>query len=603
MLYRQAGPIPTINSEKIPTRIVIFDTEANRSEPINGIEFQSLRLGSARYIQLDREGKIEASDWFDFHTVEELGSWLLYLARKDRALYVYAHNLKYDLQLSGLLTWLIGEGFTPGLFVMEDPPTFMRLKSGRKSFMFVDTFNYWQYGVAAMGEQLEDKKLIMPEGVAGDSDWFTYCRRDVEILSEYLLSFIRFLLDNDLAPMGLTLASSAFRAYRHRFMRAPIILHNRKEVLALERDSYYGGRTEAFYIGEAPAQDYYKLDVNSMYPYVMREYKYPVELVGYSEGLDKKRLESLLGEYYCIADIELDTATPLYPYVRKHKLIFPTGRYRANLHQAELERAVEEGSIVRVHRIAIYREEDIFSSYVAFFYELKLKADREHDPIIRKMAKIFLNSLYGKFGQREIISKIAPNPGEPEYKRITGYSESLGTNVEVNYLGDMIELRYKGGESFYSFPAIAGAVTSRARVFLWKLIERSGLENVLYTDTDSIITNYGGYSSLIPYLSSDELGALKLEGKSQILTIRGCKDYRFGEETHIKGVPKSARELEPGLWEYEQFRGAKTWLKQGLPSGVEVYTKLKSRRGIYDKGEILSSGRVTAWRLSGDTQR
>ena len=599
-MYRKNGPIPPITGEKIPQRIVIFDTEAYRSEPINGVELQTLRLGSARYLHVNKDIKILKDQWLDFRTVEALGSWILSLARKDRSLFIYAHNLKYDLQLSGLLNWLIEEGFKASMFVIEDPPTFIRMKRGRVSLMFVDTFNYWQYSVAAMGDQLVNMKLVMPEDSQEDRDWFIYCRRDVEILSEYLLNFIRFLIREDLAPMGLTLASTAFRAYRHRFMSSPIVLHNRPEVLQLERDGYYGGRTEAFYIGEAPKQDYYKLDVNSMYPYVMLQERYPTELIGYSENLDLYRLSALLEEYYCIADVVLTTSKPVYPIVRGHKLIFPTGEFRATIHHAELVKAVSEGSVNQVLRIAIYNQAEIFRGYVNFFYELKLRAEREGDPVTRKMAKIFLNSLYGKFGQREVVSKIVENTGPESYQRMTGYSESLGTNVEVNYLGNMVEVRYKGGESYYSSPIIAGAVTARARLYLWSLIERAGLDNVYYCDTDSVITNLQGYERLKSRLNDTELGYLKLEGLSQTLYIRGAKDYTFGEEVKHKGIPKNAKQLSSNLWQYEQFRGAKTWLKQGLPVGVEVYTRTKSRKSEYDKGEVLPSGRVRAWSLSRD---
>lgn len=591
-MYRKSGAIPPVNGERIPKLLMIFDTESYRGEPVNGVEYQTLRLGVAHFFTLDRDINPQSEEWLNFTTVEELLSFILYHTRKDKTLYVYAHNIKYDLALSGLLTALVSEGFKSSLFVIDDPPTFMRFKRGRMSIMFVDTFNYWQYSLKEMGEQLGLPKLSVNFDSGTTEELLVYCRRDVEVLTNYLLTFIRFLVENDLSPLGLTLASQSFKAYRHRFMRREIILHNRPEVLELERAGYYGGRTDAFYIGVAPEQDYYKLDVNSMYPYVMRENVYPTELVGYSVNIPLDRLREHLDKYYCLATVTLVTQTPAYPYVNGFKLVFPVGEFTTTLHHPELVYALERGEIKTVHKLAIYNRGDIFSQYVNYFYALKVRAEEQGDKITRKVAKIMLNSLYGKFGQREVVSKIVNNNGEEKYQRLTGYSEKLGRRVEVNYLGNVIELRYKGGESFYSSPVIAGAVTAYARMYLWELISCVGYDNTYYCDTDSLIVTKAGYDNARKYISQSVLGKLKVEGVERILIIHSVKDYVYGSEIKVKGVPKSAKMMTDGVWKYEQFRGGKTWLSQGLPVGVEVYTRIKQRRSSYDKGIVTPTGRV-----------
>jgi len=69
--------------------------------------------------------------------------------------------------------------------------------------------------------------------------------------------------------------------------------------LKLEREGYNGGRNECFYIGTLNSQKYYKLDVNSMYPYVMQNNKYPVELLGYGEKVNIERLIDLIEKILC----------------------------------------------------------------------------------------------------------------------------------------------------------------------------------------------------------------------------------------------------------------------------------------------------------------
>lgn len=594
-MYRRCGPIPALKKDRFPSSLVVFDSEAVRGGFIDGVELQVLRFGVARHLKLDESLDPVEDSFLTFREVSELSSFIELYTRKDRSLFVYAHNLKYDLQLTGLLTDLLSRKWEVGLFVAEDPPTFLRLKRGRSSIMMVDTFNYWQFSLAKMGEQLKLPKLPMPGPDDPFPTWETYCRRDVEVLSSYLLSFMRFLRENDLAGLGLTLASQSFRSFRHKFMSSSIVLHDDPKSTLLERDGYSGGRVEAFLVGTRSGEELFKLDVNSMYPFVMREREYPSELVSYSEDVPLRRLRSLLSSYYCLAEVELDSLVPIYALKTSTKLIFPVGTFRTVLHHGELVEAVRRGHLVSCLRLAIYKRSPLFVPFVDFFYGLKREAELSDNPVLRHQAKIILNALYGKFGQREVVSRIEDNPGPDRFARMLGYSESLGRTVEVNYLGNKIELRYSGGESTYSFPAIAGGVTSYARLHLWGLIERAGRSHVFYVDTDSLILDRVGYEALSTELDPLVLGKLKLESSASELVVRGAKDYSFGGEVKHKGVPKSALELGPNQWQYEQFRGFKTWLSDGMTPGVLVFERLKTRRSAYDKGEVFEDGRVLPW--------
>lgn len=592
-MFRREGAIPPINKERFPGSVIVFDTEATRGGFAGGVEMQSFRFGVATFFRLTASLEVEGQEWVNFDRAVDLVDFIIWHARKDKTLHVYAHNLKYDLQLSGALTEFLARGWGVSLFVTDDPPTFIRLKRGRSSILMVDTFNYWQFSLAKMGDQLQLSKLTMPPGDAPFGEWVAYCKRDVEVLTEYLLSFMRFLQINDLSGLGLTVASQAFRSFRHRFMRHEITIHNDPSALTLERDGYTGGRVEAFHIGSPPGDRFYKLDVNSMYPFVMYDRSYPVNLVSYSENVPVSRLAGLLSSYYCLADCEVDTLEAAYAYKNGVKLIFPTGYFQAVLHHDEIAFALHHLHIKGVKRIALYNRQPIFTDYVDFFYRVKVEAERNNNPVLRQQAKIFLNSLYGKFGQREAVSKIIDLQGDPRFGRLTGFSEALGQAVSINYLGHQMEIRYKGGESYYSFPAIAGAVTANARLYLWGLVKAAGLANVFYVDTDSLIVSTAGFDRLQSYLDPERLGALKLEGESDRLIINGAKDYIFGSEVKHKGVPKAAVETLPGVWLYEQFRGFKTWLSEGLPPGVAVYQREKMRRAVYDKGVVAEGGNVS----------
>ncbi len=595
---RFEGPLKPLKGAQIPGRIIVFDTEAYRPGFAARVETQTLRLGIARYTMLDKTATPRKTEVIDFSDIAPFYGFIMTHAARDCTLYIYAHNLKYDLQLTGIIPFMVAKGWKVKTFVIDDPPTFIKMSNGRLSVMFVDTFNYWQFSLAKMGEQLQFPKLKMPDDAAPLAEWVTYCTRDVEVLHTYLLRQMAALIANDLAPFGLTVASQALRTYRHRFMPDGIILHCDPAATALERAAYCGGRVECFRLGQCVKQPYYYLDVNSMYPYVMASQRYPARLWAYSADIPVARLAHLLTQGHVIADVTVRASEPVFPVRMAEKLVFPTGEFRAALHTPELEFALARDWIVTVHRVALYDSRDIFSAYVSYFYRQKEQATAANDPILRQQAKLMLNSLYGKFGQLQHESIVTDNEGAGQYGRMTGYSERLQTRIEVDYLGNTRHISYRSGETAHSFPAIAGAVTAFARMHLWNLISRAGREHVYYVDTDSLIVDHSGLEALTPMLDPARLGALKCEGVESHLLLRGLKDYEFGRLVKIKGVPHSAEQLDPDTYEYEQFRGARTWISQGMPVGVEVYLRQKHRHGAYTKGVPLPDGRVLPFTLT-----
>jgi len=61
--------------------------------------------------------------------------------------------------------------------------------------------------------------------------------------------WIEFCQSEDLGAFGYTIAGQSFNAFRHKFMKEDIYIHNSEKVLELERECYKGGRCEAFFIG------------------------------------------------------------------------------------------------------------------------------------------------------------------------------------------------------------------------------------------------------------------------------------------------------------------------------------------------------------------
>ena len=304
-----------------------------------------------------------------------------------------------------------------------------------------------------------------------------------------------------------------------------IYIHNNNEAIDLERSSYRGGRCECFYLGELKDDNYHMVDVNSLYPFVMRNNLYPVKYKKILSSITLRTLETYLQSYSVIGKVLIETDEPIYA-VKHTRTIFPVGRFWATLTTPELRYALRHNHILKIASAVIYEQANIFKTYVDRFYRLRREfasaGVAEYEEICKKM----LNTLYGKFGQKaDIWEKIGDCPGEPDRVELCFISGG-GRVKQIRYLlGEIFELR-GFEESNNSFPAIASHVTAYGRLHLWSLMQQAGIGNYFYCDTDSLIVNEAGLWNLSNRLDEVRLGGLKVEDTMTNLIIKGLKEKK-----------------------------------------------------------------------------
>jgi len=365
----------------------------------------------------------------------------------------------------------------------------------------------------------------------------------------------------------------------------------------MERKAYRGGRTEAFFIGQCPGFKFYALDINSMYPYVMRKFQYPVKLIDIAENISVNELRSILKNKMVIADVEIDISEPAIAYKDK-RLIFPVGRFRVCLTTPELFWVLVNGKITRVHKVAVYRGEYIFREFIDSMFSLKAMYEREGNTIFREITKLIMNSLYGKFGQKNPVWEKLPDSPDSQVGSEIVYDFDTGERHQYKYLYH--QSWRKNGEEPASdtFFAIPSHVTAYARLHLWNMIVTAGRDNVFYVDTDSLFVNGEGKERVSEWIKENELGMLKVVTSAPTLLIRGAKDYVFGDIEKIKGIRKEDKKVSANEYEGWRFRKVLTaWNKNTFGKMIIDYVSKILKRN-YEKGKVRKSGRVDPFRLS-----
>lgn len=352
------------------------------------------------------------------------------------------------------------------------------------------------------------------------------------------------------------------------------------------RQAYMGGRTEIFkpfYEGKKPLYCY---DVNSLYPFVMKKHKFP----NYYLGETHDYVPNQFAIYEAIATIPKMHVPPI-GIVRRGKYVFPVGSFRCYVTSAEIEYARSLGCEFKVVRGWLFSDGGrIFKKFVDSLYEIRTKSPR--GSVDNTIAKLLLNSCYGKFGQRSDREQIVFDDGSDGLLPLAENAEITVGNKTYRLMLKEIEL------DCFSNVAIAAFVTAYARIHMHKLLRKCG-DELYYTDTDSLFTTK-------KLKTGEGLGELKEEYECFSACFLLPKTYIAGKKIVMKGFEKkkldqfSFEDFTATLrGEFERlkctqepkFASLKTAMRQG---DLTILTKKSTRqiRSEYDKRKI--------WKTSDD---
>jgi len=581
-----------------PYHFIFFDTETTARALSEDKVEHIFRLGVACWWCPKNSRGNENTEWIEFTSPKTLFDFIEKKAYSNKTLYVIAHNIDFDFKVVGGFAEMRKRGYELSLFINNAIVRIWRYKKQKKRIVFLDNLNFFSLPLKQLGEDIGLKKLEMPSFSDTKDLWFKYCRRDVEILLELWKVYLKFLKDNDLGSFAPTIASQAMNAYRHRFMTHKIYIHNNQKVIDLERESYHGARVECFFVGKAPKREYFQLDVNSMYPYLMLKEKYPVKFIDFTRKGSLFYLKKVLDKFSAIARVKVKTPIPIFAKKIENRLCFPTGTFYTTLTTNELKYALKHNFIKNIYEMSVYEKASIFRDYVNFFYFKRLFYKKTGNLSYSFLCKLFMNSLYGKFGQKNDVWEDVYISGDLE----NGYYEEWDADQQRLRKFRIVEGKVQEAkgevEAYNSFPAIASEVTANGRLYLWHFIQKAGVKNVFYCDTDSLIVNINGLVRLKEYIDKSRLGYLKVENISDDLEIFAPKYYRLGQKLRMKGISKKATQIDPFHFEDWQFLSVKGALRRDDINRQVMVKVKKSLKREYTKGRVLKSGRVIPFKLN-----
>jgi len=434
--------------------------------------------------------------------------------------------------------------------------------------------------------------------------WEGYNAQDCIKLFNVLDRFHSYVEHSLGSEVGITAPSTSMKLFRRKYQKEDISRHLQHHSMA--RESYFGGRVEV-YRKRGENLRYY--DFNSSYPAAMLEpmpvgRAYEVSGTPPAKFLDRASFTGI-----CKARVSIPTSCniPPLPLRLNEKLCFPTGEFEGTWNYCELELLHECGGSFEILESVWFEAKPVFEVMVRQLYAYRDKSSASYDPGLAEIAKLMLNSLYGKFGMRPERRKIL----------ILGCDDIPVAAKPAN--GDPDCLVWYSDEETdapYIIPQIASHVTALARARLWRnmySVESKGLGHIYYCDTDSMLTD-----AELP--SSSMLGALKDEFPGKLLSgtflapkvylIQAMGDDWLWEEklkdgsikkhtskVAAKGFNKEHRNLETLLklaagetLHYNRLEKLGTLARAEFARGPRMKEVSKSMRGTNDKRVFFEDG-------------
>ena len=362
-----------------------------------------------------------------------------------------------------------------------------------------------------------------------------YCYIDCIALFEILVKFNELIFNQFKINIhsSLTLPSLAMNIFKSLFMPENTLYQLLGKPERDIREAYTGGAVDVYQTNNSInwnpfsliKRTLYYYDVNSLYPYIMANLAVPVGKPIAFEGDIRKVDPRAQGFFYC----EMKTPdNDFYPILQRKvktlqgiRTIAGLGTWTGWISSYELDNAAKRGYEFKIIRGYKFRTQVIFDKYVNTMYNLRLKYSKD-DPM-NFVAKLLLNSLYGKFGMKTETTQVTMYDTKDIHDRkvlkftIKDLRESIQDifyidNFVVILEKDVIRFKYNEKEDLYHGLdvniAIAATITAGGRIHMSQFKPSGWLNKFLfYTDTDSLICS----EKLPSRLVGNQLGQMKLE--------------------------------------------------------------------------------------------
>jgi hypothetical protein len=597
-----------------PPALYVLDTET-RTVAEGDRQIEALRLWVAQIV--DRRGPVannREAQWTKGTTAVGLARSVENATALRPTLWLFAHNLGFDLVTTRLPLVLIERDWEVGDFALNSDTPFMRLHNGKRSLTMVDSVAFLYASIKDLGTMVGRKKPPLPRQNSSEAVWLRRCRADVAILTDALVAVLDWHDKTGGGYWSITGTSTAFGHMRQRVRPKAVLIDPDPDAQARDRAALYGGRRQVNRVGVFRGRRYLEIDMVAAYPTIATVLPVPVRRV---ERFATVPLDHPIwgrDDLGLLAAVRVRTDTPRYPLRLGGATWHPVGEFWTTLAGPEIVAARRRGDLRRVGVGELHQLAPALAEWAQWLLGQRDAPDEAVPAVVKHALKVWGRTVIGRFaGHTWTRNDLGPSP-------VTGWGYEPGVNATTGLPGGFVHL---GGTRYWTeqaegaanaYPAITAWIESATRDALGTVIDAIGPGAVVYANTDGLVaaeTMLRHPATEAPQIAVDGLrGAartqvvldavsgliapLRLAVKHQTtnLAVQGPTHIRFGAQRKLAGIPADADEDTPGRFAFRAWPSMTWQMSDGDGRGYHRPMMLRQVDGPYPAGWVLDDGTV-----------
>lgn len=602
------------HAEWTPAHVVTFDTESATVET-GDREVEVLRLWCARFE--DRrpiKGKDAACYDANGDTAAELADEIEGFSKGRRTVWVFAHNLSFDLVLTRVPLVLAARGWTITDAAVGGKSPWLRMRNKDRRLCLVDSFSWLPRSAADLAPMVGMRKPPLPKADDARGVWVRRCEADVAIQHAAITQLMDWWDRGQLGRWTISGAGCGWNAMRHTPTPQKITIDPDPDGVAFDRRAIHGGRRGVWRVGEQAAGPFLELDFAAAYPMIAATMPLPV---GRKRRFDHLPIDNrYIGSerWGIIAEVEVETDVPRWPVKVKRRSWYPTGRFRTVLAGPEIAEAARLGCLRAIGAGYVHQLGYAIENWAHWCLAVQRGEHPDAPAVAQVAAKAWGRSVIGKFAAHAYEkTELGPSPIET-----WGYEE--GYDHDSKARGGIVDIAGRrwwvaaAGEGENAYPAVLAWVESAVRVRLSRAIEALGSGALVQADTDGLIASARlvGTAAARGHLRApaglptparvrwvldciDPIVApltLRIKRQATHVHIIGPQHLKVDDQRRLAGIPGKAEETAPGEFAAHLWPKLQWQMRHGDPRGYvrpRITPKLKAS---YVAGWVTDANRV-----------
>lgn len=600
--------------EWTPASVAFIDTEARITRDATG-ESHRLRCWAGRAVDRRSGKRVKVRDVRGHGTSQvELTRWVGEMSRGRSSLWVFAHNLTYDLATSGLLRGMVRDGWVVSHATMGGKSCWLRLARKSTTVTLVDSFTWLPVDLGRIALAVGMEKLPLPHNESDADEWLARCIVDVDILAAGMLDLMDWHDANRLGNWAPTGAATGWNTYRHREALSPVVIHPDPDVVAEDRRYVTGGRRAVWQLGRQTSGPFLELDIAAAYPTVSANHPLPRQhrAAFASLPLDAWQIDS--DRWGPVARCRIRTATPCVPVRWSGATFYPVGDFWADLTGPDIRAARDNGQLMEIGPGRMHQLGYSMAPWSKWVLDITNNAIPDTPEVAQIAAKHWSRSTLGKWASHAFLTTElgrSPNDGWG-YEDAWDHARNCRASVQ-----DVAGRRFvvsAGGDPENAYPVVFAWVEAHTRVALNTVVSLIGEGALLTANTDGMIasqqvmgTRAAGGTLIAPDRLKGRRRAdwvidrcnealsplrLRVKGSSGVVDVLGPQHIQVGERRAFSGVPAKAEQIGDRLYKFTTWPGMTRQLAGGMRDGYRRDDRTVRLTGPYPSGWVLTDGRV-----------